>query len=178
MDTDTATLEDKRAAQVRAAMQAEGQKTEEPVYQDYFGFSETFNVKLPDGLSFVTHSSLNEGGRRQYLNSQTKDVVVEKGTGNARMKLASGDDKLNLLKIALTGWNLQRGGKPVEFNKTNLAAFLENTNPVIVDLIHKDVIKHNEWLLDDMTVEQIDEEIVNLQELRVKVEKASEGKGN
>lgn len=150
----------------------------ESIQVDYFGFEERHRCYLPDGTSFIEHKTLTEGDRRKYLNKTNRDVRVAKGSGDAIIKMAPGDERAELLKAAITGWNLVRNGEPVGFNVPNLEKFLAAANPRIVDLIEKDIRKHNPWLLAEMTIEDIDREIANLTELRETVEREQEGKGN
>jgi len=178
MDTDTPLIDapdmpEPDEAAVKAAednMRALDLPTHEKVQEDYFAFDETHIVKLPDGISFIEHKTLTEGQRRQYLNSINRDVVIRKATGDASLKMAPGDERWALLKVAITGWNLQKGGKPLPFSKgspgSNLEQFLEAAPPKIVDLIDKEVRKVNAWLIEDMSVEDIDKEIQTLTELR------------
>jgi hypothetical protein len=145
---------------------------------DYFGFAETHRVQLPDGKSYIEHATLNEGARRKYLNATNRDVRIERGKGDAHINMAPGDERRSLLETAITGWNLVRDGKPVPFDKGNLQKFLDTANPKIIDIIEKDVRLKNPWLLNEMTVEDIDREIEALQEMRATVERESEGKDN
>lgn len=173
------TSQDERDAAVEAEMAAAGVSTSTPVQQDYFGFGESHKVMLPDGASYIEHQSLNEGGRRRYLNSVNREIRVQRQSGDMLMKMATGDELHVLLEEAITGWNLTRNGAPVTFSKgskgSTLNLFLESASPQIVDLIVKDVRKHNPWLLADVTVEGIDEQIEELQEMRRKLLGEQEG---
>lgn len=170
--------DEERMAAVEAKMRAAGVATEVSPQADYFGFSETHRVMLPDGVSFVTHQTLNEGARRKYLNDVNREVKLQKTTGDAIMKIQSGSERFSLLKAAIVGWNLQRGGQDVPFNPRNLEEFLTAANPRIVDLIEKDVRKANPWLMAEMTVEDIDKQIEELQEMRAVKLEEEEGKGS
>jgi hypothetical protein len=158
-------------ASAEQAMRDNGMPTHEVVAEDYFGFDETHIVKLPDGVSFVEHKTLSEGKRRKYLNGMNRDVVIQKATGDARMSMAPGDERYSLLKSAITGWNLKRRNnrgelEDVSFTPGNLEKFLESAPPRVIDLIDKEVRKVNAWLIEDMSVEDIDKEIKTLEELR------------
>jgi hypothetical protein len=156
----------RQAQAIESEMVAQGVSPTEEIYEDYFGFSETERVNLPDGKSYVEFKVMNEGDRRQYLNAQNRKVTIRKGSGDAELELTPGDDKYNLLKLTLTGWNLRRAGQPVVFNKHELDKFLNGANPKVIDLIHREVTLKHPWLLDQMTVEDIDREIENLQKMR------------
>lgn len=171
-----------RQSQVLEAMRADGVPTEEALQDDYFGFEETHRVLLPDGRSWIDHQTLNEGGRKKYLNQQNREVKVQKVTGDAILKMATGDERHSLLMSAIVGWNLMRRNpktgdmEAVAFNEKNLRDFLEKAPPRIIDLIEKDIRKHNPWLSADVTVEDIDKQIEELQELRAEKVKEAEGK--
>lgn len=160
---------------IESNLAAAGQPTTEEVYEDYFGFDETHRATLPDGKSYVEFKVMTEGDRKQYLNAQNKKVTIRKGTGDAEMELAPGNDKYNLLKLTIVNWNLRRGGQTVPFNKKELDEFLNGANPRIIDIIHREVTLKHPWLLDEMTVEDIDKEIESLQKMREVVERNDSG---
>jgi len=170
-----------RNKQIVSSMEEAGVTTFEAIQEDYFGFDETYTVKLPDGKSWIAHSALNEGARRKYMNSQNRELKVQKVTGDAIMKIASGEERLALLQQAITGWNLVTKNKktgeiePIVFNLPNLNKFLDSASPAIIDLIEKDVRNRNSWLMGDVTVEDIDKQIEELQEMREKKVKEAEG---
>jgi hypothetical protein len=169
-------IEAQRAAQVEAAMKEAGVATEERVQVDYFGLDESFRVVLPDGMSWIDHVRLNEGARRKYMNAMNREVRLQKATGDAILKVQSGEERIILLEAAITGWNLMRKGSPVPFNKRNLQEFLEVADPKIIDVIERDVRSKNPWLLADVTIEDIDRQIAELEEMREKKISEEEGK--
>lgn len=144
--------------------------------QDYFGFASTDRCMFPDGVSYVELRVLNEGDRRRYTNESNREIRLAKGSGDAALRMRPGDDKHSLLKISIVGWNLSRAGQPVPFTPQMLDQFLTSANPAIIDRIEKRIRQINPWLLSDMTVEQIDEEIQNLQDMREVRLKEDEGK--
>jgi hypothetical protein len=105
-------------------------------------------------------------------------VRVSKATGDAILSMKSGEENLALLQAAMVGWNLTRGGEPVPFSPGSRDMFLDNTNPRVIDLILKDIRKHNPWLMAELSVEEIDKEIASLQEMREAKVKEEEGNGN
>lgn len=167
--------QDDIARRTEENMAAAGVATSERVQDDYFGFDTTEKVSLPDGVSWIEFKILNEGDRARYLNAQNRKVTIRKGSGDAELEMAPGEDRKNLLSIAIVGWNLVRNGEPVRFTAGNLNQFLQLANPEIVDLIHKEVTLAHPWLLDDMTLEQVDQEIENLQAIRNKIQDREEG---
>ncbi len=164
-------------ARTEEAMRANGVPTEETVYEDYFDTTVEHKVILPDGKQFIVHQELNEGARRKYLNAVNRDVVIQRATGDARMRMAPGDERHALLEAAITGWNVMKAGTPLPFTPANLRLFLDKAPPRIIDLIEKEVRKANPWLLAEMSVEDIDKEIASLQEMRDTKLREEEGKG-
>ena len=168
--------ERQRAEAIESQMIAEGVSPTEEVYEDYFGFEESSRVNFPDGRSWVEFKVMNEGARRQYLNAQNKKITIRKGSGDAEMELTPGDDKYNLLRLTIVNWNLRRNGQPVVFNKHELDRFLTGANPKIIDLVHRAITLAHPWLLDDMTVEDIDAAIDDLKATREVVVRRESGK--
>lgn len=158
-------MDDPTAVAMAANMVAQGIAPTEPAPVDYFAQGADVVTMLPDGVSWISHKKLNEGDRKRYLQSINKDLKIQKGTGDAIMKLAAGEDRSALLAVAITGWNLTRGGVQWPFNQQNLRALLDG--PVqILELVEKDVKKNNSWLFNDDTVEDIDKEIERLQSMK------------
>jgi hypothetical protein len=176
MDEMTMEKTPEQVAAIEAAMTAEGVSLYQSGQQDYFGFESVDRIKLPDGTSYIEHRILNEGQRRKYLNKVNREVKVQRATGDAVMKMAPGEEKKALLEAAICGWNLMRNGQPVPFNTKNLDEFLDKANPKVIDLIEKEIRKGNSWLQADMSVEDIDREITQLQELRQQKLEEEEGK--
>ena len=180
MDTDTEEQQENvRQQTIAREMEAQGVSSTIPVQADYFGFEETFEVTLPDGMSKITHKRLTEGDRRNYLDKVNREVRLQKTTGDAIMKMQAGQERHVLLDAAIVGWNLQRSGQPVPFSKgsagSNLGQFLNMADPKVVDIIEKAIRKVNPWLMADLTVEDIDQQIEELNEMRVIKVKEEEG---
>ena len=164
------------------AMQRDGVTTEVAVQADYFGFTNIERTFLPDKASYIEHQALNEGGRRAYLNAMNREVRVQKVTGDAVMKVANGDERRILLRLAITGWNLKwrnpgNGNlEPRQFNQKAVDEFLDKADPKIIDVIEKAVRKQNPWLDSEVTIEDIDKQIEELQERRERLLEEQEGK--
>jgi len=179
-DKAMAEAERERQERTMQAMKDAGVSTEEHIQVDYFGFDETHRVMLPDGRSYIEHKTLTEGARRKYMNSVNREVRLQK-SGDAFMKMATGDERHALLESAICGWNLvkaDKGGevKPLSFSPGALKSFLDAAPPGVIDLIEKDIRDKNPWLVGDVTIEDIDEQIAELNELREKKVLEAEGK--
>jgi hypothetical protein len=175
---------DEHTQSTLAALRADGQATDFPVQSDYFGFSQVHRVMLPDNVSWIEHTALNEGSRRDYLNKANREVRLQRVTGDAILKMASGDERFSLLKSAITNWNLMRFNpkltvmEPVGFSPRNLEEFLNSADPKLIDKIEKDIREKNPWLTADATIEDIDQQIEELQKLREAKVKEQEGKAS
>jgi hypothetical protein len=157
-------------------MRAAGAATTTPAQVDYFAFEETEQVFLPDGTSFVEIKVLTEGDRKKYQNKLNRDVKLERTTGDAIMQMATGEERHALLESAIVGWNLMKNGRPIPFQASTLKEFLNSANPRIVDIIEKAVRKSNPWLMADLSVEDIDKQIAELEEMREVKVREEEGK--
>jgi hypothetical protein len=140
----------------------------EPQHQqnDYFGFDRIERYTLPDGVSYIEFKPMNEGAKKAYQDKTSKDLVLERTSGNARMSVLQGSERHELIRSSVTGWNLKRGGQPVQFNKVNLGDFLALADPRVIEGLEKAIRKANPWLLAEMSSEDIQKEIDNLEEMK------------
>lgn len=147
---------------------------------DYFGFSAEDTFYLPDGVQYITFKILNEGDKAKFQRKTTRDLTVKRG-GDATMKMDPADERHELIKTAVTGWNLYRGGQPVPFdghNGRNFRDFLELADPKIIEDLEKAIRKANPWLLGEMKAEDIRREISNLEEMLKVAEEREAGEAS
>lgn len=137
-----------------------------PVQQDYFGFQATEKYYFPDGLTWVEFSIMNEGDRLKFQRKTGRDITLDRRSGDAKMKMDPGTERHELIKTCLVNWNLSRNGQPQPFGEAALRDFLTLANPKVIDEIEKAIRKANPWLLGELSVEDIDKEIADLQEMR------------
>lgn len=135
------------------------------VQEDYFNFGGERTHVLPDGISEIYFRVMNEGQKATYQRNAQRSFTIKKG-GDAEAKMDPVRDRISLLEAAVTGWNLVRGGRPYPFTPRAFKDFLDLANPVVVDGLEKAIRKANPWLLQDLSVEDIDREIADLQEMR------------
>lgn len=135
--------------------------------QDYFGFQHIEQYVLPDGISYFELQAMNEGQKSKFQKVTQRDMILEKGSGNARFRIDPAVERHELIIASVTGWNLRRGEQAMMFSERNLKEFLQLANPKIVEGLELAIRKLNPWLLADATVEEIDKQIEELQELRV-----------
>lgn len=148
---------------------------ETPAQHDYFGFASSQKFTFPDGVTYVEFDVMNEGKKSAFQKMTQKDLVLERQSGNARMKVDPGVERHELLRQSIKDWNLTRGGQPVLFNTRTLKDFLELADPKLVEDIEKAIRKANPWLMAEMAVKDIDREIESLQEMRVVAEERERG---
>jgi hypothetical protein len=157
----------------------------EVIYEDYFGFGQDYTFTLPDGKQTITYVAMNEGQKAAYQSRINKELHFNRRTDDARIKTDPAGERHALIHAAVTGWSLMRRNpktqkfEPVTFSSgtpgSTLNQWLLSTNPKIVEELEEAIRKVNPWLTQDMTVEQVDEEIERLSQLRediVKREKA------
>lgn len=143
------------------------QDFQQPGQQDYFGFAAFEEFYFPDGRTFIQYQRMNEGKKAAFQRTSSRDLVVERGSGNARMKVDPGADRHALILECCTDWNLVRGPErePVPFSERNMKEWLRFADPKIVEDLEKAIRKFNPWLLGEMSVEDIEREMENLQEM-------------
>lgn len=150
--------------------------------QDYFGFSKTALWYLPDGVSYFELTAMNEGAKSDFQKMTQRDMVLEKGSGNARFKIDPTTERHALIQASVTGWNLSRRGVPVPFDNKGrggpLQDFLKLADPSIVEKLELEIRKLNPWLLAELTVEEIDKQIDELKDLRVGAEERERGEAS
>lgn len=155
----------------------------EPQFTDYFGFKATEKFYLPDGKTYIEFDVMNEGAKARFQKLTSRDLRVQRTTGDALLKMDPGAERHALISESVTGWNLMRRAPKGEarwehapFDKSNLNRFLDSADPRIIEDLEKEIRKANPWLMDEMSVEDIDKEISNLQELREKAVEREAGK--
>lgn len=144
---------------------------------DYFGFQSTEKFYLPDNVQYIEFEIMNEGKKAKFQKLTTKDLVVQRG-GDARMKMDPAQERHELIRQSVTGWNLYRGGNPVPFSPTNLKDFLELANPKLIEDLEKAIRKANPWLMGEMKSEDIRREIENLEEMLKTAEEREAGEAS
>lgn len=162
------------------AMEKAGIPATEPVFYDYFGFSDEERHYLPGAHGhqseyYLVLRRMNEGAKAAFQKKTSRDLRVERTTGNAVLKMDPGAERHELIKSSVVGWNLKRRSpnpkangaiEDAPFDASNLNRFLEGSDPRIIEDVEKAIRKLNPWLMDEMSVEDIDREISNLKEMR------------
>ena len=148
-------------------------------YEDYFDFGGSeHRFMMPDKVSWISFKTMNEGEKSSFQRKTNRDIRVKDGDALIRPDVA--EDRHALIRISVNGWNLRtrRGDDLVDvpFSKSVLDKWLSAANPKIVADLEDAIRKANPWMVDDMTVEMIDDEIKRLEEMRRQIEGREEGK--
>lgn len=164
---------------------AAGSPEDEQVeYGDYFGFDERHRFMMPDGRQWVEFKTLSEGDLMNYQSRLNRDMVVEKTTGNARIRINQVEERHALLMVAITDWKMMRrtnrGWIEEKFNKAKsgtLEQWLKSANPALIADLDKAVRDQNPFLLaaNGETLEAIDKQIEELQEQRARIVERIQG---
>jgi hypothetical protein len=168
--------------QTEVAMQAAGVATEVSQEVDYFGFEEKHTYTLPDGRQSIYFAAMNEGAKAAFQKLTSRDLRVQRSSGDALVKMDQAAERHALIQSSVTGWSLRRRNPKTDawenapFDGPNLSRFLKQANPKIIEELERAIRKANAWLMDELTVEEIDKEIENLREMREAAQKREEGK--
>lgn len=147
---------------------------EEIEYGDYFGFDIRHKFIMPDGKQWIEFKTLNEGDLAIYQKELNRDVMVEKTTGNARIRINQVEERHALLGVAVTGWHMMqrhpaRGWLPAAFSNSGKGStfrqWLAKADPALVAELEKAVREQNPFLLqaNTETLEAIDKQMADLQ---------------
>lgn len=169
-----------------SAAQAAGVRTEDEVFTDFWGFSDTKNHYLPDNKQYFIIQRMNEGAKAKYQREIRSDITIQRATGDAKMKADPATERHALLSACVVGWHMlakdPQTGKPFEVpfslsggGKLNFQSWLAGADPRWVENLEKECRKLNPWLLQEMTTEDIDKEIENLKEMREAAAKREAG---
>lgn len=148
---------------------------DESGYEDYYGDLDTETWYFPDGKQFMVFQPMNEGQRAKFQRSTSRDVTVERQSGDARLKVDQASERTELIMTSVVDWKLMRRGsdrkfKSVPFNNngmgSELAKWLQQANPKLVDSLENAIRKANPWMLDQLSVEEIEKEQERLEEMK------------
>jgi len=150
----------------QSAAQAAGVATEVPVFADYWGFDETENWYFPDKQQYLVIKKMNEGARAKYQKNIRNDVTIQRQSGDARLRTDPVAERHALFDACIVDWMVYKNGQPLPFSPRNWQQLRDALNPKLIEDIEKACRKANPWLLQDMSLEDIDREIESLQEMR------------
>lgn len=166
------------------AARAAGVVVDEPVFANYWGFESTEKFYLPDGKQFIVLSRMNEGAKSKYQNSTRSAITLKRQSGDASIISDVAKERHALIEACAKDWNFFRpdpsnngGMVPAPFvdRAFGFRQWLLVADPAIIEDLEKKCREVNPWLLNDMTVEAIDEEILSLNERRDELLKRDSG---
>jgi hypothetical protein len=156
-------------------------------FENYYAFDVKEKWYFPDGKQWIEYRKMTEGDRAKYLKATRSDVHLNQKSGEARIPFDQSNDRMELLLASITNWYLVSWvtGRPefVPFQSGSskggvVAQWIQRADPQVLGQLEKAIRKCNPWLLNEMSVEQIDKEIADLQELRIAAEKREAEEGN
>lgn len=166
----------------------EGLPDASETYENYWGVDETFKYFLPDNKQFFEIKPMDEGGKAKFQKMTNKGVRMNQRSQEATIDVDPANERHTLIKESVVGWRLmQRGpdGSWSEFpcsadanlRRRGLDQILTSFNPKAIQDLEFFIRTKNPWMQADMDVEQIDEEIDRLVEMKKQVleQKAGEG---
>jgi hypothetical protein len=140
--------------------------SEEPKFDDYFGFESTDKFMMPDNIQYIEFKIMNEGERAEFQQRTSQDLTVKRGRDEATVRFNQARDRHALIETSVIDWYLIRDGKPVPFQKNFLKQWLGKANPKIVDDLELKIRMANPWMQAEMTVEDIEKEEDRLRQLK------------
>lgn len=149
---------------------------DQTIYEDYWGFSQTDKYYFPDGKQYIEFQVMNEGQKLMYQKSINRDIKINRRSGDASIKSDIAEERHALINSSVVGWQVRKEGQWVTFDKRVFGTWLSQANPKLVEALEQAIRKANPWLQGDMTVEDIDEEIERLREMREELVKEQQGK--
>lgn len=144
-------------------------------YEDYFAFDKREKWFFPDGKQWIEFKRLNEGERARFLKATRPDVTINQKSGDAKIPFDQANDRKELILHSATAWHVVRRSpktgnwEAIPFTQGSggtMAQWLNTADPSVVSDLEKAIRKSNPWLLAEMSVEQIDKEIADLEELK------------
>ncbi len=130
---------------------------------------------VPDKFKqYVTFVTMNEGRRTRYQKKTSRPLHIERENNDARMTVDQAADRHALLETSIIGWKIYRNGEELQFKTHLLLEFLKFAKPLHIDKLEKAIRDANPWMIAEMTSEQIEKEIANLEEKLVAVKRQEE----
>jgi hypothetical protein len=151
------------------ASEGQGPVTEAPVQQEYYMTEVRERWYFPDKITYIEFKKLLEGGKAEFERRTQKDAILERRTQNVRIGMDPAAERHELIRTCVTDWNLIRGGQLVPFNVKNLNDWLRVADPGMVEELAKAIRKLNPWLGGEPTIQEIDDQIAELHELRAQL---------
>ena len=145
---------------------------------DYFGGDQIQRWMLPGSKEqFFDIKVMAHGSRTKYQESVTRDVKIERRSGDAHMRLGSAAERDLLIREAVTDLYLKKGQKFVS-GKKEINTVLVDFPTEIIDLLYKEIVKINPWVLGELSLEDMIAERDSLNEMIEVKQKEEAGKAD
>lgn len=157
--------------------------SEQKVFANYWGTDERYKWYFPDGEQYIEFKVMDEGDRTNFQKLTNQDLTIRQGN-EAKMKMDPAGERHTLIKTSVIGWHLyapdQKTGEMGEasYAKPLLEKWLAHADPKLVDALELEIRRKNPWMQTDMTVEQVDEELDRLQDLRREIVEREAGEAS
>lgn len=164
-----------------AAEAAVNPATKPVVFQNYWGAKNIQRWYLPDNQQWIEFKTQNEGDKVLYQQKTNRDISFDK-SGNTRMGIDPATDRRTLIEMSVTNWFMMLPKDPentdpeylsnaanweeADYSPQLLRKWLTQGDPKAVQDLELEIRKANPWMQSEMTVDDIDKEIANLNELR------------
>lgn len=142
-------------------------------FEDYFsGFGGTKKFMLPDGVQYIEYQLMNEGQKAQFQRDTRSAINISRKTESASVMPDPSRERHALIKASVCDWNLVTRDRAtgrkisVTFAPSNLDKWLKVANPKIIADLEAEIRKANPWMFEDVTVEDLDNQIEELQQMR------------
>lgn len=129
-------------------------------------------------LQYMEIEVMNEGKKARFQKMTSRDLTLDRNSGNAKVRIDPAIDRHELIKASVVDWNIYRGGKPYQYSARALTEWLELADPKLVEDLEKFIRKLNPWLVGDTTVEDIDQQIEELEEMKREILAREAGEGD
>ena len=144
-----------------------------------FGGTRVFTI---DRKQSITFKVLTEGDKAKYQRATNRDIRVDRKTDSAHLRTDLASDRHALITISVVGWELytrgSNGWERMSYSDAMLQNWLKVTDPAIVERLEETIRKANPWLnTENVTVEDIDKEIEELQARKNELLLQEAGKG-
>lgn len=162
-----------------------------PQYEDYWGTDETFKFVLKDGHQYFEIAPMNEGAKAKFQRKTNRGITMNQKSQDAKLDVDPAGDRWQLIKDSVVSWRIMQRDPsdpsgwsaypcPTEERRriNALEQLLEKFNPKVVQDLEFFIRTKNPWMQADMDIEEIDEEIARLYELRKQVQEEQAGEGS
>lgn len=173
----------------------DGTEFQEPIiagesYENYWGVDETFKFYLPDGKQFFEIKPMNEGAKSKFQKITNKGVRMNQRTQDATIDVDPANERHTLIKESVVSFFIMQKGPDGSWSeypcppagdsrfKNSLQMLLDQFNPKAIQDLEFFIRTKNPWMQADMDVEQIDEEIDRLTQLRKDVMEQKAGESS